>query len=81
MMMPGVHKASGIDVLLAHLGLDRADAIAIGDSHNDLEMLAHAGVGIAMGNAPEVVRAVADEVTAAVDADGVRLAFLRHGLI
>ncbi|HEY3410338.1 MAG TPA: Cof-type HAD-IIB family hydrolase [Propionicimonas sp.] len=81
MMLPGVNKATGIDVLLAHVGVDRADTLAIGDSYNDLEMLQHVGVGVAMGGAPEAVKAIADEVTAAVDEDGIRLSFLRHGLI
>ncbi len=81
MMLRGVHKAAGIAVLLRHLGIDRSATLALGDSHNDLEMLAHVGVGIAMGNAPQSVRDVADEVTATPDEHGVRLAFLRHGLI
>lgn len=81
MMIPGVHKATGIDVVCAHLGIDRADTIAIGDSYNDVEMLEHAGVGIVMGNAPEAVKAVADEVTTTPDEDGVQLAFRRHDLI
>ncbi len=81
MMIPGVHKATGIDVVCAHLGIDRADTIAIGDSYNDVEMLEHAGVGIVMGNAPDEVKAVADEVTTSPDEDGVQLAFRRHGLI
>jgi Cof subfamily protein (haloacid dehalogenase superfamily) len=81
MSLRGIHKAAGMDVLLAHLGLPLADTIALGDSYNDLEMLAHAGVGIAMGNAPAPVRDVADEVTAAPEDDGIALAFRRHGLI
>ena len=81
LMLPGVNKATGIDVLLAHVGVARADTIAIGDSYNDVEMLEHVAVGVAMGDAPEAVKAIADEVTAAVDEDGIRLSFLRHGLI
>ena len=81
MMLSGVHKAAGIEVLIAHLGIARSDTIAIGDGYNDLEMLAQAGVGIAMGDAPAAVREVADEVTAGVDADGVRLALVRHGIL
>jgi hydroxymethylpyrimidine pyrophosphatase-like HAD family hydrolase len=61
--------------------MDRADTIAIGDSYNDLEMLHHAAVGIAMGDAPQAVKDVADEVTASTVEDGVRLAFVRHGLV
>ena len=81
LMLRGVHKASGIEVVLAHLGIDRTTTIALGDSHNDLEMLEHVAIGIAMGNAPQPVRDVADEITATPDEHGVRLAFLRHGLI
>lgn len=81
MMIPGVHKASGIDVVCDHLGIDLADTIAIGDNYNDLEMLEHAAVGIVMGNAPDAVKVVADEVTTTPDEDGIRLAFVRHGLI
>ena len=81
MQLPGVHKATGIDVVLEHLGIDRGDTIALGDSYNDLEMLEHVGVGIAMGNAPQRVRDVADETTAAPDDDGILLAFRRHHLV
>ena len=81
MQLPGVHKAAGIEVLLEHLGIDRADTLALGDSYNDLEMLEHVGIGIAMGNAPQRVRDVADEITATPDEDGILLAFRRHGLV
>ena len=81
LMLAGVHKAAGIDVVLDHLGIDRADTIALGDSYNDLEMLAHVGIGIAMGNAPQPVRDVADEVTAPPGDDGILRAFRRHGLV
>ena len=81
MMIPGVHKASGIDVLLHHVGIDLADTIAIGDSYNDLEMLEHVAVGITMGDAPQAVKDIADEVTTSTSEDGIRLAFVRHGLM
>ncbi|MBK8462186.1 MAG: HAD family hydrolase [Nigerium sp.] len=81
MQLPGVHKASGIDAVLAHLGIPRERTIALGDSDNDLEMLRHAGIGIAMGNARPHVKDAADEVTAAVDEDGVHQALARHGLL
>ena len=79
--LKGVHKASGIEVVIEHLGIARADTIAIGDGQSDLEMLAHVGLGIAMGNAPQEVRAVADAVTGTPDEDGVRDALSRFGLI
>ena len=81
MMLPGVNKATGIDALLEHLGIDRADTLAIGDGYNDLEMIQHVATGVAMGNAPDSVKAVADEVTGTVDEDGIRQTFVRHGLI
>jgi Cof subfamily protein (haloacid dehalogenase superfamily) len=81
MMILGVHKATGIDVLLHHLGIDLADTIAIGDSYNDLEMLEHVAVGIAMGDAPQAIKDMADEVTTSTTEDGIRIAFVRHGLV
>jgi Cof subfamily protein (haloacid dehalogenase superfamily) len=81
LMIAGVHKATGMAVVLERLGIAHADAIAIGDSYNDLEMLAAAGVGIAMGNAPQPVEDAADWVTADPDEDGVRLAFAHCGLV
>ncbi len=80
-MLPGVHKATGIDALTRHLGIDQADTIAIGDSHNDLEMLAHVALGVAMGNAPLVVQQAADELTTRPEEDGIQRTFVRHGLV
>lgn len=59
------------------LGLAREEVLAIGDNFNDLEMLQYAGVGVAMGNAPQPVQAVADWVTGDVEADGVREALIK----
>lgn len=81
MTLPGVNKATGIEALLEHLGVDRADTLAIGDSYNDLEMLQHVAIGVAMGNAPSSIKDIANEVTTSVDENGIRQAFLRHGLI
>lgn len=81
MTIAGLTKASGIEILTAHLGIDRDDTLAIGDGYNDVEMLQHVAVGIAMGNAPREIREVADEVTASADEDGIALAFRRHGLL
>jgi hydroxymethylpyrimidine pyrophosphatase-like HAD family hydrolase len=77
----GINKGVAILDVLAALGMGPDDAIAIGDSANDIEMLTVAGVGIAMGNAGDAVKAVADEVTTGVDDDGVWKAFIRHGLL
>lgn len=69
----GVSKAAGLEYVCCELGVDRADVLAIGDGRNDIEMLEWAGRGVAMGQAVEDVRAVADDVTASVDEDGAAL--------
>ena len=77
----GVNKGAAILEVLSHLGVDPADAIGIGDNWNDAEMFEVCGLSIAMGNAAPDVQALADEVTTAIDDDGIRNAFARHGLI
>jgi HAD superfamily hydrolase (TIGR01484 family) len=67
----GVSKASGLAHVASELGVDAAATLAIGDGRNDLEMLAWAGRGVAMGQAIEQVREGADDVTASVYDDGV----------
>lgn len=67
----GVNKATALEVLRVRFGIEPADTLAIGDGSNDVEMLRWAGRGIAMGQAPDLVRAAADEVTAPVWQDGV----------
>lgn len=55
----GVDKATGIRVVATHLDLQRSDIIAIGDGHNDLEMLTYAGTGVAVKGSPAEVRELA----------------------
>ncbi len=74
---PGVHKRSGVAHLCERLGVDALDVVAFGDGLNDHEMLAWAGRGIAMGNADPATKAVADEVTAGNDDDGVAIVIER----
>lgn len=66
----GVSKASGLERVCAELGCTAADVLAIGDGRNDIEMLEWAGRGVAMGQAIQLVRDVADDVTADVYEDG-----------
>jgi hydroxymethylpyrimidine pyrophosphatase-like HAD family hydrolase len=56
----------------------RAHVLAIGDGFNDVEMLEWAGRGVAMGQAPEQVRAVADDVTGTVAEDGLVAELARY---
>lgn len=70
-MAAGVSKGAGLEQLGARLKIARSAIIAFGDSDNDLEMLRYAGVGVAMGNAADSVKAAADRVTATCDEDGI----------
>lgn len=79
-MAPGVNKAAAMDVLCGMLGTDAAHAVAFGDNYNDVEMLRHAGCGVAMENAPEEVKRQAACVTLDNDHDGIWRALLRLGL-
>ena len=77
----GIHKALGLEVVTAHLGLDRADTVAFGDGANDLEMVAYAGVGVAIeGSAPELL-AAADRTARGPQHEGLVTAFAELGLV
>lgn len=67
----GTNKATGIDQVIRHYGFDISETMAFGDGENDIEMLQHAGIGVAMGNASDAVKAAADIVTDSVDDNGV----------
>jgi Cof subfamily protein (haloacid dehalogenase superfamily) len=69
----GVNKATAV----AELGIPPGDVVAFGDYPNDIPMLTWAGRGVAMGNAHPDVIAIADEVTASNDEDGVALVLER----
>lgn len=59
----GVSKAQGIKAISEKLGIKREEVIAVGDAQNDIPMLEYAGVGVAMGNASEEVKDMADIIT------------------
>lgn len=67
----GVHKASGIRQVCGLLGIDMSQVIAMGDSLNDVSMIREAGLGVAMGNAQEEVKQLADVVTVSNEEHGV----------
>ena len=67
-------KALALERLSEYYGIHREEIIAIGDGYNDLPMIDYAGLGIAMGNAPEEIRQKADAVTLSNDEDGVAAA-------
>lgn len=76
----GCSKASGVASLAAHYQIALEQVMALGDSYNDREMLRMVGLGIAMGQAPEPVKAAAKAVTATNLEDGVALAIERYAL-
>lgn len=77
----GGGKVSGIRWYLEENGIGADETIAFGDGENDMEMLRFAGIGVAMGNAEEKVKQVADFVTSDVDGDGIANALKHFGLI
>jgi len=60
---PKTNKGDALKHVAAYLGFDQEDIIAFGDGHNDLEMLSYAGMGVAMANAHEELKLVADLVS------------------
>lgn len=74
-------KGSAVQHTLDYFHIDPSEAIAFGDSHNDLEMLQAVGTGVAMGNASEQVKAVADRVCGSVSEDGIYHYCIENGLI
>ena len=77
----GTDKGSAITLVLDHLGIDPADAIGIGDSWNDIEMFQVCGTAVAMENAHDELKELADRVTTSVGDDGVWNAFRDLGLL
>ncbi|BBW96859.1 Cof-type HAD-IIB family hydrolase [Geobacillus icigianus] len=67
----GGSKAEGIRLMIKKLGIDKKNVYAFGDGLNDIEMLSFVGTGVAMGNAHEEVKRVADFVTKSVDQEGI----------
>lgn len=76
-----VSKASGVEAILRCAGCSRDEAMAFGDSENDVEMLAYVGMGVAMGNAAEPAKRAARRITATVDEGGIFAALVDLGLI
>jgi hypothetical protein len=70
-----ISREAGKGAALAEIGrlygIDRSEMIAIGDGYNDVSMLEYAGFSVAMGNAPDDIKAMCDHVTLSNDDDGV----------
>jgi len=70
----GVSKYTAMETIQRYYGIGAEQIVAIGDYYVDIETLRTAGLGIAMGNAPESVKNAAHRVTATHDEDGVYIA-------
>ena len=77
LMAFGVNKGTALARVAEANGCARTNVVAFGDNRNDVEMLSWAGHGVAMANAVPVALAVADEVTASNDHDGVAIVIER----
>ena len=77
----GCSKATGIDFLCKHLGVDREQTVGVGDSTNDLPMLRYTGISIAMGSGNPDIFSDVDYVTTAVMEDGIEKALQHYKLI
>lgn len=78
--LAGVNKSVGMRLVARHFGADDADIVAIGDGHNDLEMLQEAAIAVVIEGAPEPLLAVADLVVPPPERAGLVDAFARLGL-
>lgn len=77
----GADKVNAVNLLLNHLGVGLEDTFAFGDAESDRQMIQYCKVGVAMGNAKEALKAVADYVTDDVNEDGLWNAFKKYALI
>ena len=76
-----IGKHIGIDKVIEYYGIKLEETIAFGDGENDISMIKHVGIGVAIGNANNEVKEIADYITDDVDNDGVYKALKHYGLI
>lgn len=67
----GIDKAKALDTVLTARGYSKDEMIAFGDGHNDASMVEYAGLGIAMSNAVEDLKSIANEITLSNEEDGI----------
>jgi Cof subfamily protein (haloacid dehalogenase superfamily) len=79
-ILRGENKAKGMDIALKALGIPRENSIAIGDSRNDIDIIRAAGLGIAMGNACDELKALAGAITGDCGQGGVGQAIRKYVL-
>ena len=74
LILNGGGKVAGIRYVLEQEGISPEECIAFGDAENDIDMLSFVGIGVAMGNAQDPVKEIADYVTSDADDDGIEKA-------
>lgn len=67
----GINKAASLERVCHSIGISREEIISFGDAQNDITMVEYAGLGVAMGNACEELKAVADEIALSNNEDGI----------
>lgn len=77
----GVSKAKGLREIAAYQGFDISETMAFGDGGNDLSIIEQSGIGIAMGNANEVLKKAADYITDNIDDNGIYNALYHYNII
>jgi 5-amino-6-(5-phospho-D-ribitylamino)uracil phosphatase len=77
----GVSKGKALEALSLYLGINLNEVIAIGDGINDISLLSTAGLSVAMGNASQELKSVADYVTTNVEESGVAQAIRKFLLL
>ena len=79
--LKGIDKSVAARRVMEYYGYTLDEAMAFGDGGNDVPIVRDVGVGVAMGNACEELKSVADYITESVDEDGIERALLHFGLI
>lgn len=75
----GIDKAKAMETVFhQQMGYQKDEMIAFGDGHNDKTMIEYAGIGVAMANAVQALKDVADEITLSNDEDGIAHTLLKH---
>lgn len=74
----GIDKAKALDTVLIPMGYTREEMIAFGDGHNDASMVKYVGIGVAMANAVQDLKDIADEVTLSNEEDGIAASLYKH---
>ncbi|MDH6363769.1 Cof subfamily protein (haloacid dehalogenase superfamily) [Enterococcus sp. PF1-24] len=74
----GIDKANALDTILPTQGIYPENLISFGDGHNDQSIIQYAGIGVAMGNAVEELKALADDITLSNLEDGIAVALAKY---